>query len=382
MNNQFSFLKKAMHVKVLAALCVVSGATGALAAYDKPYIGKTIEYTAKYEDTFVHLARDYNLGFVEMRAANPDADPWIPGEGKKLILPTRHILPDAPHEGVVINLPEMRLYAYLNGDNEPFSFPIGIGREGLDTPIGGTKVVRKTEGPVWRPTARMRKEKPELPEAVPPGPENPLGTHALYLGWPTYAIHGTNKPFGIGRRVSSGCIRMYPEGITRLYELVPVGTSVQVVNQPVKLAWIGDELFIEAHPDIEQAIQMEETGFVSSPKLSDEDMKRILKVAGPHKDRLRWAAIRTAIKERRGYPIPVARKPSIVVNGEAEEVDGGAAQDTPSEQAGLAVESDGDQGDKEVGPLEEIYAADHIDIAAGGDEAAYSGSPKKRTLNP
>lgn len=343
---------------IVFPLCFIVQAS---AAYDKPYVGDTVHYTAKYEDTFVHLARTHNLGFVEMRAANPYVDPWIPGKGTELILPTRHIFPDAAYEGIVINLPEMRLYAFVNGDKAPSTFPIGIGREGLDTPVGGTKVVRKAEGPVWRPTERMRKEKPELPRSVGPGPDNPLGTHALYLGWPTYAIHGTNKPFGIGRRVSSGCIRMYPEGITKLYEMIPVGTPVQVVNQPVKLAWIDDELFLEAHPDIDQAIQMEETGAVYSPKLSDDDMKRILKVAGKYKDRLRWAAIRTAVKERRGYPVSVARRPSLAV------------EDQPSsEERGVEAEEKG-------ASLEAIYKDGAVSEES---QAAYNGNFKNRALNP
>ena len=218
------------------------GATSALASYDKPYMGEEKIYVATQEDTLVHIARAQEMGFVEMRAANPNVDPWIPGNGTEVILPKRHILPDAPHEGIVINLPEMRLYAFVNGDQEPSTFPIGIGREGLETPLGTTTVVRKAEGPSWRPTARMRREDPSLPAVVEAGPENPLGTHALYLGWPTYALHGTNKPYGIGRRISSGCIRLYPENITQLFEMIPVGTKVTVVNQPIKLAWIDDIL--------------------------------------------------------------------------------------------------------------------------------------------
>lgn len=284
--------------------------SAAQAAYDLPYIGETIDYRAEDEDTFVHLARDYNLGFVEMRAANPTVDPWIPGAGTKITLPTRHLLPDAPRDGVVINLPEMRLYAFVNGDNAPATFPIGIGREGLNTPEGTTKIVRKKKGPTWTPTPRMRKEDPELKPYYPPGPDNPLGTHALYLGWPTYAIHGTNKPFGIGRRISSGCIRMYPETIVQLFDMIPVGTKVTVVDQPIKLAWIDNRLYLEAHPELEQAIQMEEYGQVTSPKLSEDDLKRVVKAAGAFEDKLRWPAVRMAIKERTGVPVEIARRPS------------------------------------------------------------------------
>jgi len=279
------------------------------AAYDLPYVGDVKKYKAAAKDTLVHIAREHALGFVEMRAANPYVDPWLPGEGTELIMPARHILPDAPREGIVINLPEMRLYAFVNGSDAPSTFPLGIGREGLETPIGQTSVVRKAEGPTWRPTPRMRKEDPELPVSVPAGPENPLGTHALYLGWPTYAIHGTNKPYGIGRRVSSGCIRLYPENIKELYAMVPTGTMVTVVNQPIKLAWIDERLYLEAHPDMQQAIQMEETGQVYRARMSNEDLQIILKAAGEFQNKLHWPVIREVMRDRPGYPVMIARKP-------------------------------------------------------------------------
>jgi L,D-transpeptidase ErfK/SrfK len=294
---------------LVGSVAVFSGvyASYAHAAYDKNYIGDMEEYVAVYEDTLVHLARKHDMGFVEIRAANPTLDPWIPGEGAKVILPKRHLLPDAPREGIVINLPEMRIYAYLNGDDAPYTYPIGVGREGLDTPTGKTSVVRKKEGPTWHPTKRMLEEDPKLETAVPPGPDNPLGTHALYLGWPTYAMHGTNRPFGIGRRVSSGCIRLYPEDITRLFEQVPVGTKVNVVNQPIKVVWIGNELYLEAHPDLEQAIKMEEMGLVEQQKFTDEDMAYIVEKAGEHVELLNWPKIRTTLRKRKGYPVRIAR---------------------------------------------------------------------------
>lgn len=319
------------HVVATAALFAVSisGFSGAaFAEYKGNSIGALIEYKAKYEDTFIHLARRNGLGFVEMRAANPGIDPWIPGEGTELIIPAQHLLPDVPHRDVVINLPEMRIYAFVNGDNPPLSYPIGIGREGLSTPVGHTTVVRKAVNPIWRPTDRMRREKPELPAEVLPGPENPMGTRALYLGWSQYAIHGTNKPYGIGRRSSSGCIRMYPESVLEFFERIPVGTKVTVVNQPLKLAWIGDELLLEAHPDLEQAIKMEESGVIEHQKLSDADMGRIMKVAGPFQDYLNWPKIRTAIRERRGYPIVIARVPAKAGEKKSEDIRD-AASDFP-----------------------------------------------------
>lgn len=294
----------------VSAFCLLSVAlmpSLSRADYQKNHIGEMETYTAVYEDTLVHLARKHGLGFVEVRAANPDLDPWIPGEGAKVILPKMHILPDTKREGIVVNLPEMRVYAYLNGDEAPYTYPIGIGREGLETPTGETSIVRKKDGPTWRPTVRMRKEDPELPASVPPGPDNPLGTHALYFGWPTYLMHGTNRPFGIGRRVSSGCIRMYPEDIERFFGQAPVGTKVTVIDQPIKVGWIGNELYLEAHPDLEQAIRMEEVGAVEHQTFRDEDMAEIMDKAGMYHDRLSWPRIRTALRERTGFPVRIAR---------------------------------------------------------------------------
>jgi L,D-transpeptidase ErfK/SrfK len=277
----------------------------AVEAFSSPFIGKMQFHKARDKDSLVYLARDFNLGFVELRAANPDLDPWMPGAGARILLPTMHLIPRAPREGIVINLPEMRLYAWTKPERAPLNFPIGIGREGLNTPTGTTEVKQKVDGPIWRPTKRMREEDPELPEVVPQGPENPLGTHALYLGWGEYRIHGTNKPFGIGRRSSSGCIRMYPEGIVDLYHAASVGEKVTVINQPVKAAWIGKEFYLEAHPTIEQADEMEQAGALTSYRLSEDDMRLILDVAGDQADGLDWDLIRQAVRDRRGYPVVV-----------------------------------------------------------------------------
>ncbi len=268
-------------------------------------VGQLATYRTRYEDTFAELALRFDLGYVELVAANPAVDPWVPGEGTEIVLPTAHILPDAPREGIVINLPEMRLYFF--GENGGVqSFPIGVGREGLGTPSGTTEIKRKTENPTWYPTPATRADNPELPAAVPPGPDNPLGTRALYLGWPAYLIHGTNRPQGIGRRVSRGCIRMYPEHVERLYPQVPVGTKVTVVNQPIKLAWSRDDLYLEAHPTPEQADQIEITGSFDY-ELPDGLVERVGAAAGPAANRVDWSAVRQAALERRGYPVRITR---------------------------------------------------------------------------
>ncbi len=352
----------------------------AQAGYDKPYVCEQITYRTAYEDTFVHLARDYDLGFVELRAANPKVDPWLPGKNTKLILPMRHILPDAERDGIVINLPEMRLYAYVNGDAAPTTYPIGVGREGLDTPKGTTKVVRKKDGPTWRPTPRMLREDPELKSVYPPGPDNPLGTHALYLGWPTYALHGTNRPFGIGRRISSGCIRLYPKNIAALFEVIPVGTKVQVVDQPIKLAWIEDKLYIEAHPELEQALQMEEDGVLASPQLSEEDLKRIIKAAGAFEDDLNWKTIRKAVKERKGYPIKIGSRPRGFAEKEAED-----GKDAAGEED-VAEANEGDKDEEDIDPkvkaIQDELTGAETKVADAEADSGQKSAGRKITLNP
>ncbi|MCB9990510.1 MAG: L,D-transpeptidase family protein [Rhodospirillales bacterium] len=287
--------------------------------YALSYVGDMRYHKALYEDTFIKVARDNDLGYVELRAANPYIDPWMPGEDTEIVLPTRHMLPDAPREGIVINLPEQRLYAFVTPGQQPVTHPIGVGREGLATPTGKTKVVRKKIGPVWRPTPRMREEDPSLPVQIGPGSDNPLGTHALYLGWPEYAIHGTNKPFGIGRRVSSGCIRMYPEDIVTFFDLIPEGTPVTVVDQPVKVGWIDNALYIEAHPSMAQSFDTEEDGKVHSYEFTPKDMAVLMHEAGVYADLIDWETVREVARTRRGIPVRIAEKPAQDHRGEAGE---------------------------------------------------------------
>ncbi|MEM8833968.1 MAG: L,D-transpeptidase family protein [Pseudomonadota bacterium] len=296
---------------------VLAGFAAPSQAYDKDYFGETKTYRAAFEDTLIHLARDNDLGFVELRAANPKLDAWIPGKGAKIILPQKHLLPEAPRKGIVINLAEMRIYYFKDKGAPPVTFPISVGREGLETPTGSTTITRKKEGPTWRPTERMRKEDPELPVSVPPGPENPLGTHALYLGWPQYLIHGTNKPYGIGRRVSSGCMRMYPEDVREFYSMVPIGTLVTVVDQPVKVGWVGDDLYVEVSPTQEQSLKIEEQGQLDSYEITKEDIRRINEKAGGRKEDINWEKVRAAVRDHKGYPIKILGGGKAVVTDES-----------------------------------------------------------------
>jgi L,D-transpeptidase ErfK/SrfK len=268
------------------------------------FVGEMTTYTTVYEDTLLEIARRHHLGYVEMAAANPDLDPWVPGAGKQVVIPGLNILPAAPHEGIVINVGEMRLYYYASPNAAPETYPIGIGREGKETPKGSTTIVRKMENPTWYPTAGTRKDKPYLQAAVGPGPDNPLGDRAMYLGWPAYLIHGTNNWMGIGRQASRGCIRMYPEDIQQLFPRMPVGTKVTVVNQPVKLAWANDQLFIEIHPDQNQADEVEATSRFTFA-VPEGFSKTILAAAGSAANRVDWEAVRQAAKDRKGYPVRI-----------------------------------------------------------------------------
>jgi L,D-transpeptidase ErfK/SrfK len=257
------------------------------------------------KDTLLDIARGEGLGLVELMAANPGVDPWYPGANQKLILPTANILPAAPRQGIVINLAELRLY-FFHPEKGVFTFPIGVGRDGFGTPLGQTKVVRKAANPTWYPTAEKRKEDPDVPAVVPPGPDNPMGEFAIYLGWPTYAVHGTNQPWAVGRRVTRGCIRLYPEDIAWLFENVPVGTPVATVVQPIKLGHREGELYLEVHPSLNQVDQIEETGKLLPEPITDYT-DTILMAAGDAIHRIDWPTVDKAFAERRGYPIRITR---------------------------------------------------------------------------
>ncbi len=269
-------------------------------------IGIPTRYVTREPDTLLDIARDNDVGYVEIRAANPGVDPWMPGAGVEVVVPTQHVLPDAPRRGIVINLPELRLYYFPPGGGEPRSFPIGIGGEGKETPVGHTVIAAKRVHPVWVPTKSEHEEDPDLPASIGPGPDNPMGEYALYLGWKGYAVHGTNKPYSIGRRDSHGCIRLYPEDIAWLFRAAAIGTPVTVVNQPAKVGWSGGELYLEVHPSQEDADALETEGAPRSTLAVDADAL-VLKAAGADAPRLDWYTIHLAETRRDGIAVQVTR---------------------------------------------------------------------------
>jgi L,D-transpeptidase ErfK/SrfK len=214
------------------------------------------------EDTFSDLAREYGLGYDELLAANPGIDPWLPGENTPVLLPTQYVVPMVPRQGIVLNIASKRLFYFPDAAageaQKVLTYPIGIGRVGWETPLGETTVVSKARDPSWWVPASVRREHAEmgdpLPAVVPPGPENPLGTRVLKLDMPGYLIHGTNQPYGVGMRVSHGCIRLYPENIEYLFELVNVGVTVTIINEPYLLGRRNGELYFEAHEPLEDDV--------------------------------------------------------------------------------------------------------------------------------
>jgi L,D-transpeptidase ErfK/SrfK len=249
-------------------------------------IGALSSVSARYEDTLVDIARRHGLGYQDIVRANPTVNVWVPGEGTEVLLPTRFVLPPGPREGLVLNLAEYRMYYFPPAKpGQPayvYTYPMSIGRMDWETPLGKTKIVAMAKDPAWYPPESVREEHAAdgdpLPRIVPPGPENPLGSRALRLGLPGYLIHGTNRPAGVGMRVSHGCIRMFPEDIEFLFQHVRVNTPVRIINAPVKLGWNGDALVAEIHPLLESR-QLPLEGSPQQVEKLDADTAPLVEVA-------------------------------------------------------------------------------------------------------
>lgn len=292
---------------LLVCFAVMFAALPAAAKPGEDLVGTLRHHIVAAGETLLEIAKRNDLGFVELRAANPGVDPWVPPVGTRLILPTAHLLPNEARQGLIINLAEQRLYFFPQGSAAILTFPIGTGKQGWPTPLGHTTVVGKREKPIWVPPASIRAERPDLPPAVPPGPANPLGDFAIDLAWRSYVVHGTNKPYGIGRRVSHGCIRLYPEDITRLFHAVVEGTPVTVIDQTFKIGWSDGALYLEVHPTQDQADEIEAHGtFMPTPPVPDLYW-RLVQAADSAKTKLNWPLIRKVAQERRGIPVQVTR---------------------------------------------------------------------------
>lgn len=226
--------------------------------YDLPeknfrLIGVDQNHTVIKGDYFQKIAEQYNVGFLALMAANPDIDPFLPELDSDIVIPSAMLLPYAKRDGIVINLPELRLYYFSPQENKVHVFPVGIGREGLATPKVTSYISSKRKNPTWRPTIAMRQRYfeehgKEMVKEIAAGPSNPFGKYALRLGKSEYLIHGTNQRFGIGMRASSGCIRMFDDDIKWLFENIPLNTKVRIIEQPIKMSYeSGGRRLIEIH---------------------------------------------------------------------------------------------------------------------------------------
>jgi L,D-transpeptidase ErfK/SrfK len=266
------------------------------------------------EEKLFDVARRYGLGYPEIVRANPGADIWAPGGTQEILLPVRRILPPTPHEGVVVNLPEHRLYYYPKlkaGEKRVVvTYPVSIGRMDWHSPLGETRIIAKERHPNWYPTESVRKEHAArgdpLPKVVPPGPKNPLGEYKMRLavGDGTYEIHGTNNPVAVGLAVTHGCIRMYPEDVAALFASVPVGTKVWLINEPIKIAYLDGKLLLEVHPPVDGEGQVAQVDL--------DVMSQKLRLAlGSDTAAIHWEFARKALEAATGVPTVVGVRAQV-----------------------------------------------------------------------
>jgi L,D-transpeptidase ErfK/SrfK len=300
--------------RTILALCALLGGAPAWATvYELPTDGSSVVGTdehikSQYQDTLLDIARRYSLGYEEIIRANPGTDMWIPGEGKDILLPGQRILPPGPREGIVVNLPEHRLYYYPKPKKHEqpvvITFPVSIGKMDWHTPLGETHVMSKVKHPNWYPPESVRKEHEAngdpIPKLVKAGPDNPLGDYAMRLavGDGTYMIHGTNNPMAVGMAITHGCIRMYPEDVAALFPLIPLGTKVYLVNEPVKTAYVDGQLLLEVHPPVDAQGQSTEPNMELLSQMLD-------KALGNTTAAIHWDYAREALQAATGMPVIV-----------------------------------------------------------------------------
>lgn len=301
------------HRRILLPSLLVLAGSCAAARYPMPapgndLIGQPQLVRASRSETLLDIARLHDLGQEEIRIANPEVDRWLPKEGDPVWIPTQFILPDARREGLVLNLPEMRIYHFhpaAEGNTLVVdTYPTSVGRMDWKTPLGETRVIRKQRDPSWHPPASVKQEAEAhgdtVPDVVPPGPDNPLGAYALRLGLPGYLIHGTNKPYGVGMRVTHGCVRLLPEDIEELFGRVPVGTPVQILNQPVKIGWQDGVLYVEVHPPLDE-------DHTAQADLLRFTLERVYAELERRPAVLDGRALREAVEQASGIPTAVSR---------------------------------------------------------------------------
>ena len=271
--------------------------------------GKSVAYTVRDKETLIDIARKFDISFADIMSANGRIDPWLPKKNRKILIPNRHIMPSVKRDGIIINLGDLRIYFYKNylliG-----TYPIGIGRSGWETPLGLAEVIEKKIDPYWIPPDSVREEDPSLPKIVAPGEDNPLGTRAIYLSMPSYLIHGTNKPYGVGMKVSHGCIRMYPEDVESLFDLVEVGTKVIIINQPIKVGWYNNDLYIEVHQLPAYASEKNTLENKDRRTLYPLATSMVQKIAGISITEVDWQVVFKSVIEAKGIPTKISEEAS------------------------------------------------------------------------
>ncbi len=315
---------RALHLALALALIVVVGACAAPGAQAATYdltdpnmqvVGEDVNIQTHYSDTLVEIARRYGLGYEEIVRANPKVDPWLPGEGTPIMIPGRHILPPGPRDGIVVNIPEHRIYYFPKARKgqtpKVVTYPVSIGKMDWQTPMGLTHVVSKEANPTWNPPASVRAEHLANGDPLPngvigPGPDNPLGLFAMRLAIHPgdYLIHGTNNPLAVGMAVTHGCIRMYPEDVAAIFPTVPVGAKVYLINVPLKVAFVDGNLLLEAHPPVDAQ------GQTIDPVLSKfEDL--LNQVLGTTTTAVNWDIAVEALKKADGIPVLVGLQADV-----------------------------------------------------------------------
>ena len=300
-------MKRVLVLLSLFALLVISGKVHATGAY--PYhnpehedeaasalsvIGEFQEYVIQEKDTLLDIARHFDLGYMDIVLFHPDIDPWLPPPEETIAIPTSWVLPVVDTKGIVINIPELRLYLFFNDINMVKTYPIGLGVLEAPTPFGSYTIVEKTQNPTWYVPASLQEEYGCT--SIPPGPDNPLGDYRLRLSRHDYGIHGTNRPWGIGRLVSHGCIRLYPEDIEVLFSEVEVGTPVEIIYEPIKIGFKDGRIFVEVHPDLYNRIS--DLLLYTAKKLFSYRVW----------EKVDLDLLVQALEEQRGVPIDITRK--------------------------------------------------------------------------
>jgi len=299
---------KIRYLHILASIALLIGglttsavlaATYALPQNGDDVVGHTYTVRVQAGETIDGIAHANGVGLHEILEANPRVNPMALRVGQKVLIPAQYILPKY-RKGIVINLPELRLYWFHKDGQTVETFPVGIGRAGWRTPTGITRVIKKAKNPVWNVPVSIRRETlattgEELPPRVAPGPDNPLGPRALYLGLPGILIHGNNDPDAIGVLASAGCIRMFNQDVIGLYDQVETGTPVYVINQPIKAGTKEGKLYIEAHVPFGEAND--------SSNLDDETLMATISRGVDHQAAdINWRKAKRVASEHRGSP--------------------------------------------------------------------------------